>query len=75
VQLDAPQLARYGVADRVFEGELVLVDVIVQPVTEKVRVVADVTNVNNILRDGLKAWMHIDTASSPRVTPTSTPGN
>ncbi len=75
VQLDAPQLARYGVADRVFEGELVLVDVVVQPVTEKVRVVADVTNVNNILRDGLKAWMHIDTASSPRVTPTSTPGN
>lgn len=65
VQLDAPQLARFGVLDRVFEGELILVDVIVQPVTEKVRIVAQVANDGNILRDGLKAWMHIDRASSP----------
>lgn len=60
VQLDVPELERFGVNDEVFQGRLILVDAVVQPVTGLVRVVAEVLNRDNILRDGLKARMTID---------------
>ena len=60
VQLDVPELERFGVNDEVFQGRLILVDAVVQPVTGLVRVVAEVSNHDNILRDGLKARMVID---------------
>jgi len=60
VQLDAPELARFGVTHQSFAGKLILVDTIVQPVTGLVRIVAEVPNRDNILREGLKARMTID---------------
>ena len=46
--------------DERFQGRLILVDAVVQPVTGLVRVVAEVPNRDNILRDGLRARMVID---------------
>lgn len=60
VQLDVPELERFGVNDEKFQGRLILVDAVVQPVTGLVRVVAEVPNRDNILRDGLRARMVID---------------
>ncbi len=60
VQLDVPELERFGVNDERFQGRLILVDAVVQPVTGLVRVVAEVPNRDNILRDGLRARMVID---------------
>jgi RND family efflux transporter MFP subunit len=71
VQLDAPELARFGVTDEAFEGQLILVDPVVQPVTGMVRIVAEIRNRNNILREGLKARMTIDRTSA--VSAESTP--
>jgi membrane fusion protein (multidrug efflux system) len=73
VQLDAPELARFGVTEESFEGKLILVDPVVQPVTGMVRIVAEIQNRNNILRDGLKARMTIDRAASGTVPVTTTP--
>jgi hypothetical protein len=39
--------------------------VVVQPVTQTVRIVAEVTNQENSLRDGLKARMTIDPTKQP----------
>jgi len=60
VRLDAPELARFGVTDEAFKGQLILVDPVVQPVTGMVRIVAEIRNRNNILREGLKARLTID---------------
>jgi RND family efflux transporter MFP subunit len=60
VQLDAPELERLGITDRVFTGKLILIDSVVQPVTGMVRVIAEVTNEDQILRDGMKVRMAID---------------
>jgi RND family efflux transporter MFP subunit len=60
VQLDSPALENSGVKLPACEGKIVLVDVVVQPVTQTVRIVAEVTNQENSLRDGLKARMTID---------------
>ena len=59
VWLDAPELERFGVTKERFRGTLIHVDSLVQPVTGKVRVVAEVENRHNILRDGLRANMQI----------------
>ena len=59
VWLDAPELERFGVTKERFRGTLIHVDEIVQPVTGKVRVVAEVVNRHNILRDGLRANLQI----------------
>ncbi|MBX3442072.1 MAG: efflux RND transporter periplasmic adaptor subunit [Planctomyces sp.] len=59
VQLDAPELASAGIVVPPCAGKVILVDVVVQPVTETVRIVAEVENVDNLLRDGLKARMSI----------------
>lgn len=59
VWLDAPELDRFGVTKERFRGKLIHVDSLVQPVTGKVRVVAEVANRNNILRDGLRANLQI----------------
>lgn len=67
VQLDAPELAGFGVTDETFEGKLILVDAVVQPVTGLVRIVAEVPNRGDILRDGLKARMTIDRSQSPAI--------
>jgi RND family efflux transporter MFP subunit len=65
VQLDAPELAPFGVTGETFDGKLILVDAVVQPVTGLVRIVAEVPNRGDILRDGLKARMTIDRSESP----------
>lgn len=65
VELNSPELAAAGLAAEPCEGKIVLVDVVVQPVTETVRVVAEVKNRDNLLRDGLKARMVIDTTRKP----------
>lgn len=59
VWLDAPELDRFGITKERFRGKLIHVDDIVQPVTGKVRVVAEVANRSNILRDGLRANLQI----------------
>lgn len=59
VWLDAPELERFGVTRERFRGKLIHVDSLVQPVTGKVRVVAEVANRHNILRDGLRANLQI----------------
>lgn len=59
VRLDAPELDRFGITKEQFQGKLIHVDSLVQPVTGKVRVVAEVENRRNILRDGLRATMQI----------------
>lgn len=43
-------------------GKLVLVDIIVQPVTGKVRIVAEVNQHDGSLRDGVKAVLTIVSA-------------
>lgn len=73
VQLDAPELARFGVTEESFEGKLILVDPVVQPVTGMVRIVSEVRNRNNILREGLKARMTIDRAASNTAPGKTTP--
>lgn len=65
VQLDSPALENSGVKLPACEGKIVLVDVVVQPVTQTVRIVAEVTNQENSLRDGLKARMSIDPTRKP----------
>jgi len=65
VELNSPELEKAGLVAGPCEGRIVLVDVVVQPVTETVRVVAQVANRNNVLRDGLKARMVIDTTKKP----------
>lgn len=65
VWLDAPELERFGVTKERFRGKLIHIDSIVQPVTGKVRVVADVTNRQNILRDGLRANMQLRVLLKP----------
>lgn len=59
VWLDAPELERFGITRERFRGKLIHVDSLVQPVTGKVRVVAEVENRHSLLRDGLKATMQI----------------
>lgn len=59
VWLDAPELERFGLTKERFRGTLIHVDTLVQPVTGKVRVVAEVQNRRNILRDGLRANLQI----------------
>lgn len=59
VWLEAPELERFGLTKERFRGRLIHVDDIVQPVTGKVRVVAEVQNRRNILRDGLRANLQI----------------
>jgi RND family efflux transporter MFP subunit len=59
VQLDAPELADLGITDHIFHGKLILVDSAVQPVTGMVRVIAEVNNEQEILRDGMKVHMTI----------------
>ena len=59
VWLDAPELDRFGVTKERFRGTLIHVDSLVQPVTGKVRVVAEIQNRRNILRDGLRANLQI----------------
>jgi len=58
VQLDIPDV-ELEVEDLVFKGQVVYVDVKVQPVTGGVRVYAEVVNRGNILRAGLTARMTI----------------
>ena len=58
VQLDVPD-AELAVENEVFEGKIVFVDVAVQPVTRQIRVWAEVSNRDNILRSGLSATMRI----------------
>lgn len=60
VQLDLPRLEPPGVDRAPIEGRLILVDPGVQPVTGLVRVVAEVPNSGEVLRDGLKARMAIE---------------
>ncbi|MEZ6058230.1 MAG: efflux RND transporter periplasmic adaptor subunit [Planctomycetaceae bacterium] len=67
VQLDVPELASTGALEEKFTGKLIHVDDVVQPVSGKVRVVAEVQNRNNILRDGLRATMTI-TVKKPQAT-------
>lgn len=59
VWLEAPELERFGLTKERFRGRLIHVDSLVQPVTGKVRVVAEVQNRHNILRDGLRATLQI----------------
>jgi RND family efflux transporter MFP subunit len=59
VWLDVPELEKFGVTKERFRGKLIHVDSLVQPVTGKVRVVAEVENRHGLLRDGLKATMQI----------------
>ena len=54
VVLDVPELAGIGVLEEKFLGTLIHVDEVVQPVSGKVRVIAEVKNRKNILRDGLR---------------------
>lgn len=72
VRLDAPELERFGVTQERFRGTLIHVDSLVQPVTGKVRVVAEVENRRNILRDGLRATMQIRILPS-NLAPTVSP--
>jgi RND family efflux transporter MFP subunit len=65
VWLDAPELERFGVTKERFRGRLIHVDSLVQPVTGKVRVLAEVDNRRNILRDGLRANMQIRVLLKP----------
>lgn len=68
VQLFAPELERFGVTQERFRGMLIHVDSLVQPVTNQVRVVAEVKNRDNILRDGLRAHMQILVPPKPAAT-------
>lgn len=68
VQLDAPELADLGLADEPVEGTLILVDPLVQPVARQVRIVAEVANPDNVLRDGLTARMTVDLTPGPDET-------
>jgi RND family efflux transporter MFP subunit len=65
VQVDSPALENSGVKLPACEGKIVLVDVVVNPVTQTVRVVAEVANRENLLRDGLQARMSIDSSKKP----------
>ncbi|RMG34254.1 MAG: HlyD family efflux transporter periplasmic adaptor subunit [Planctomycetota bacterium] len=58
VKLDVPGVD-LPVESEVFEGRVVFVDKSVQPVTRKVRVWAEVTNRDDLLRAGLTATMEI----------------
>jgi RND family efflux transporter MFP subunit len=58
VQIDLPGL-RPDIADRVFEGRLVFVDRTVHPVAQRVRVLAELDNPDDLLKGGLKARMTI----------------
>lgn len=58
VWLDIPD-EELDVEQQLFEGKIVFVDVTVQPVTRKVRVWAEISNRDNILRAGLPARMTI----------------
>lgn len=69
VVLDVPELAQFGVLEEKFTGTLIHVDDVVQPVSGKVRVVAEVKNRQNILRDGLRATMTIQVKKQPMATP------
>ena len=61
VRLDIPDV-QLPEENETFEGRVVFVDVAVQPVTREVRVWAEVTNQDNILKDGLTATMVVDTS-------------
>ena len=68
VKPGAPVKVRLDIPDQdlpqekeIFEGRIIFVDVVVQPVLQQVRVWAEVGNRNNTLRAGLMAKMAIDT--------------
>ncbi len=66
VRLDIPS-GETDVKRETFEGQIVFVDVTTQPITGQVRVLAEVTNRDNILRAGLTATMIIDPSRKPPV--------
>jgi multidrug resistance efflux pump len=59
VRLSIPD-ADLPVEQRVFEGRVSFVDVVVEPVSQRVKVWADVINQDNLLRAGLLADMNIE---------------
>jgi multidrug efflux pump subunit AcrA (membrane-fusion protein) len=53
----------HPIEKQVFEGRITFVDVVVEPTSGKVKVVAEVVNHDNILRAGLKARMTVATSN------------
>jgi len=68
VQIDIADI-EHEIEQRRFGGELIFVDVKVEPVTGDVRVWAEVQNEDNALRDGLTARMSIFPTPAPRALP------
>jgi multidrug efflux pump subunit AcrA (membrane-fusion protein) len=57
LKVDAP--ASLGLAEQVFTGAITFVDVKVEPVSQTVRIAAEVDNSSGLLREGLKGVMFI----------------
>lgn len=62
VQLNIPDVD-LPIEQRVFEGKVSFVDVVVEPVSQRIKVWADVVNQDNLLRAGLQADMTIEPSS------------